>query len=69
MTHAARIKSLIPDLDPRLVEARMHRLAEIDELDAVEFSATARKAAHWVDEVGTERAEAFARSYGLEAAS
>lgn len=65
MTIQSRIRECVSDLPAHQVEARMHKLAEIDDLDATDFSATARKAAAWVDEVGAERSEELARSYGI----
>lgn len=65
MSFQAQIRECVSDLPAHHVEARMHKLANLDELDATDFSATARKAAAWVDEVGPERSEELARSYGI----
>jgi hypothetical protein len=66
MSYQHRIVSLIPNLDPRHVEAQM-RIAHgtLDALDPTEFSAEARKAAACVDEASPEMSEQLARSFGL----
>ena len=66
MHYHDRIKKLIPDLDPRHIEAYMRcQFGTLDGLDQAQFSAGARIAAACVDEGGTAAAEALARSYGL----
>lgn len=60
------VAEIVPDLDPRHVEAFM-RLEHptLDHLSRDRFAGEARIAALCVREVGTDEAEALAASFGL----
>lgn len=65
MAYAAQIKEVVPDLDPRHVEAYMRlEYATLDHLDPAKFRREARSAAACVRQ-DPDQAEALAVSYGL----
>lgn len=64
--YAEPIKRIVPELDPRHVEAYMRlEYGTLDHLSASRFASEARTAASCVVMGGTDEAESLAISYGL----
>lgn len=66
MAYATQIKEIVPELDPRHVEAYMRlEYGTLDHLSPERFASEARTAASCVVMGGTDEAESLAVSYGL----